>query len=129
MNEWLAGRREGFAFYLLCDSARINYGVEVPCFVIRTEQAKTPRESKTSTRKPSGYLFVNKSQMGSLNQSRDCKTKQEKSLKRGDRVILTGVMRVDTLTFPTLESKTIHRIALKQPLQMVAKEKRVSTTV
>lgn len=54
---------------------------------------------------------------------------RRKSLKPGDRVSLTGVVRVDTLTFPTGETKTMHRIALTSPPEMVAKEKRVSTTV
>ena len=54
---------------------------------------------------------------------------QRKSLKPGDRVVLTGIILEDTLLFPTRESKTIHRMALTLPPQMVAKEKRVSTTV
>jgi hypothetical protein len=54
---------------------------------------------------------------------------RRKSLKPGDRVSLTGVVRVDTMIFPTGETKTIHRIALTAPPGMVAKEKRVSTTV
>ncbi len=54
---------------------------------------------------------------------------QKKSLKPGDRVVLTGIMRVDTLTFPTGETHTIHRLALTHVPQMVIKEKRVSTTV
>lgn len=54
---------------------------------------------------------------------------QRKSLKPGDRVVLTGILRVDTLTFPTGESTTIHRLALTQAPQMLLKEKRVSTTV
>src|ERR1700674_714533 len=54
---------------------------------------------------------------------------RRKSLKPGDRVSLTGVVRVDTLDFPTGETKIIHRIALTPPPEMVAKEKRVSTTV
>jgi hypothetical protein len=54
---------------------------------------------------------------------------QRKSLKPGDRVMLTGVIRADTVTFPTGETQTINRIALTQAPQMVAKEKRVSTTV
>ncbi len=43
--------------------------------------------------------------------------------------MLTGVLRVDTVTFPTGETQTINRIALTQAPQMVAKEKRVSTIV
>ena len=54
---------------------------------------------------------------------------QRKSLKPGDRVVLTGIMRVDMVTFPTGETQTIHHLALTQAPQMVAKEKRVSTTV
>ena len=54
---------------------------------------------------------------------------QRKSLKPGDRVVLTGILRVDTLTFPTGESQTVNRLALTQAPQMVVKEKRVSTTV
>ena len=54
---------------------------------------------------------------------------QRKSLKPGDRVVLTGILRVDTLTFPTGETQTIHRLALTQAPQMLVKEKRVSTTV
>ena len=54
---------------------------------------------------------------------------QKKSLKPGDRVRLTGVLREDTVTFPTGETQTIHHIALTKAPQMVAKEKRVSTTV
>jgi len=55
---------------------------------------------------------------------------RKKSLKPGDRVVLTGIMREDTtLTFPTGETQTIHRLALTQAPQMVVKEKRVSSTV
>jgi len=54
---------------------------------------------------------------------------RRKSLKPGDRVVLTGVLRVDTLTFPTGETHTINRLALTHVPQMVAREKRVSTTV
>src|SRR6266699_3604514 len=54
---------------------------------------------------------------------------QRKSLKPGDRVVLTGILRVDTLTFPTGETQPIHRLALTQAPQMLVKEKRVSTTV
>jgi hypothetical protein len=50
-------------------------------------------------------------------------------LKPGDRVYLNGVVRVDTIEFPTGKTQTIHRIALTTPPEMVAKEKRVSTTV
>jgi hypothetical protein len=53
---------------------------------------------------------------------------QRKSLKPGDRVALTGIMRADTLLFPNGESKVVYRLALTQAPQMVAKEKRVSTT-
>jgi len=54
---------------------------------------------------------------------------QRKSLKPGDRVALTGIMGTDMVTFPTGERKTVYRLALTQAPQMVAKEKRVSTTV
>lgn len=54
---------------------------------------------------------------------------QRKSLKPGDRVVLTGILRVDTLTFPIGESKTVYQLVLTQARHMVAKEKRVSTTV
>ena len=54
---------------------------------------------------------------------------QRKSLKPGDRVVLTGILRVDTVTFPTGETQTINRLALTQAPQMLVKEKRVSTTV
>jgi len=54
---------------------------------------------------------------------------QRKSLKPGDRVALTGIMGTDTVTFPTGERKTVYRLALTLAPQMVAKEKRVSTTV
>jgi len=54
---------------------------------------------------------------------------QRKSLKPGDRVALTGIMGTDMVTFPTGESKIMYRLALTQAPQMVAKEKRVSTTV
>jgi hypothetical protein len=54
---------------------------------------------------------------------------RRKSLKPGARVSLTGVVRVDTMSFPTGETKTMHRIALTSPPEIVAKEKRVSTTV
>jgi hypothetical protein len=53
---------------------------------------------------------------------------QRKSLKPGDRVVLTGILRSDTVTFPTGERKTIHSLTLTHAPQMVAKEKRVSTT-
>ena len=54
---------------------------------------------------------------------------QRKSLKPGDRVVLNGIIRASTLTYPTGESKTVYRLALTHAPQMVAKEKRVSTTV
>ncbi len=50
---------------------------------------------------------------------------RRKSLKPGDRVSLTGVVRVDTMSFPTGEIRTMHRIALTAPPEMVAKEKHV----
>jgi hypothetical protein len=53
----------------------------------------------------------------------------KKSLKPGDRVVLTGILRVDTVTFPTGETHPINRLALTQAPQMLVKEKRVSTTV
>ena len=53
---------------------------------------------------------------------------QRKSLKPGDRVVLTGIMREDTLTLTTGERKLVYHLALTQAPQMVAKEKRVSTT-
>ncbi len=42
---------------------------------------------------------------------------------------LIGVVRVDTVRFPTGETQTISRITLTQAPQMLLKEKRVSTTV
>jgi hypothetical protein len=54
---------------------------------------------------------------------------RQKSLKPGDRVVLNGIMREDTLSFPGGETQTIHRLALTQAPQMLLKEKRVSTTV
>ncbi len=54
---------------------------------------------------------------------------QRKSLKPGDRVVLTGILRAETVTFPTGETQTINRLALTQAPQMVVKEKRVSTTI
>ena len=57
------------------------------------------------------------------------KQSQKKSLKPGDRVVLTGIMRSDTLSFPTGVWTTMYQLALTQAPQMVAKEKRVSTTV
>src|SRR5258708_26698014 len=44
---------------------------------------------------------------------------RRKSLKPGDRVSLTGMVREETLAFPTGETKTIHRIALTAPPAMV----------
>ena len=43
--------------------------------------------------------------------------------------MLTGIMHSNTLSFPTRESKTMYQLALTQAPQMIAKEKRVSTTV
>ena len=54
---------------------------------------------------------------------------KRKNLKPGDRVVLTGILRNDTVLFPTGETKTIPHLALTQAPQMVVKEKRVSTTV
>ena len=54
---------------------------------------------------------------------------QRKSLKPGDRVTLTGVVRTDTITFPSGETQTMNRIALTQAPHLLTKEKRVSTTV
>ena len=53
---------------------------------------------------------------------------QRKSLKPGDRVMLTGIIRADTLTFPSGESTILYHLALTQTPHMVAKAKRVSTT-
>jgi hypothetical protein len=61
--------------------------------------------------------------------SKVARSARRKSLKPGDRVSLTGMVRVETIAFPTGETKTMHRIALTSPPEMVAKEKRVSTTV
>jgi hypothetical protein len=57
------------------------------------------------------------------------KHSQKKSLKPGDRVVLTGIMREDRMIFSTGESKSMYRLALTKAPQMIAKEKRVSTTV
>ncbi len=54
---------------------------------------------------------------------------KRKSLKPGDRVVLTGILRVDTLLFPSGETHTINRLALTQAPLMLVKEKRVSTTI
>ena len=54
---------------------------------------------------------------------------QRNSLKPGDRVALAGIMRADTLLFPTGERKIMYHLALTQAPQMVVKEKRVSTTI
>ncbi len=54
---------------------------------------------------------------------------QRKSLKPGDRVMLSGVLRVDTLRFPTGETQTICHLALTKAPQLVVREKRMSTTV
>lgn len=54
---------------------------------------------------------------------------KRKSLKSGDRVVLTGILRVDTLAFSTGETQTINRLALTQVPHMLVREKRVSTTV
>ena len=40
------------------------------------------------------------------------KESQKKSLKPGDRVVLTGIMRSDTVKFPTGERKTIYSLTL-----------------
>jgi hypothetical protein len=54
---------------------------------------------------------------------------RRQSLKPGDRVVLTGILRADTVTFPSGETHTFHRLALTQAPQLFLKEKRVSTTV
>src|SRR5205085_1048389 len=54
---------------------------------------------------------------------------QRKSLKPGDRVVLTGIITSQTIEFPGGETQTINRMVLTQAPQMVAREKRVSTTV
>lgn len=54
---------------------------------------------------------------------------QRKNLKPGDRVILRGILRNETLSFVTGETQTLHRLALTKEPQVVKKEKRVSTTV
>ena len=51
---------------------------------------------------------------------------QRKSLKPGDRVVLMGILRVDTVTFPTGETQTINHLALTQAPQILRKEKRVT---
>jgi hypothetical protein len=54
---------------------------------------------------------------------------QRKSLKPGDRVVLTGIVTSQTITFPNGETRTINRIALTHAPHITAKEKRVSTTI
>lgn len=54
---------------------------------------------------------------------------QRKSLKPGDQVVLTGILRDETLTFLTGETQTLHRLTLTKEPQVIKKEKRVSTTV
>ena len=57
------------------------------------------------------------------------KQSQKKGLKPGDRVVLTGIMRSDRLSFPMGESKTMYQLTLTQAPQMVVKEKQLSTTM
>jgi len=52
-----------------------------------------------------------------------------KSLKPGDRVVLTGIVTSQTITFHSAETQTINRIALTQAPQISAKEKHISTTI
>ncbi len=54
---------------------------------------------------------------------------QRKSLKPGDRVMLTGIVTAQTIAFPNGETQTINRIALTQAPHITAKEKRISTTI
>ncbi len=54
---------------------------------------------------------------------------RRKSLKPGDRVVLTGIATSQTIAFPGGETQTINHIALTQAPQVMTKEKRISTTV
>lgn len=57
------------------------------------------------------------------------KLAQRKSLKPGDRVVVKGIVRTDTLTYPTGNTRTINHIALTEAPIFTVKEKRVSTTM
>ena len=54
---------------------------------------------------------------------------QNKASNLGAWVVLTGIIREETLFFPTRESKTMYRLVRTHTLLMIAKEKRVGTTV
>ena len=54
---------------------------------------------------------------------------QRKSLKPGDRVVLTGIVTSQTIAFPNGETQTVNRIALTHAPHITAKEKRISTTI
>ena len=56
-------------------------------------------------------------------------TARRKSLKPGDRVVLTGTVISQTITFPNGETRTINRITLTQAPHITAKEKRISMTI
>ncbi len=54
---------------------------------------------------------------------------RRKSLKPGDRVVLTGITTSRTISFANGERQTINCIALTHAPQITAREKRISTTV
>src|SRR5439155_24733548 len=54
---------------------------------------------------------------------------RRKSLKPGDRVVLTGIVTSQTIAFPNGETQTVNRIALTHAPHITAKEKRISTTI
>ena len=54
---------------------------------------------------------------------------RRKSLKPGDRVVLTGIITAQVIAFPNGETQTVNRITLTQAPQVITKEKRISTTI
>jgi hypothetical protein len=54
---------------------------------------------------------------------------RRKSLKPGDRVVLTGIVNSQTIVFSNGDTQTVNRIALKKAPHMLTKEKRISTTI
>jgi hypothetical protein len=54
---------------------------------------------------------------------------RRKSLKPGDRVMLTSIVNSQTIVFPNGETQAINRIALTKAPHMMTVEKRISTTI
>ena len=61
--------------------------------------------------------------------NKQAKLAKRKGIKPGDRVLVKGIVRTETLTYPTEDTKILYTITLTDVPVVTAKETRVSTTV